>query len=226
MSWRELAPRIEWSQGQHVLCVGGTGSGKSTLMGVMLRRRRLVVVTVSKGYDETLDGPLFKGYEVYRTWPPKKRHEKVLLWPPNGSDAKETRQIKHDTFSECMNDILLHVGYWCIAMDEVHYMSDSLRLETEVTDLEEQGRSFHISLWANTQRPASIPLACYVNAAHGFFFLSQEDYDLKRLGQIRNKFTDPAQLKWNLEQLDPHEFVYIDRSGKVPPVRSIVELGR
>lgn len=178
---------------------------------------------VSKGFDPTLSGPLFRNYVRYTSWPPKKKDEKVLLWPENGKDIRETRAIKQEVFRDASNDILLHVGHWCIAFDEVHYMADSLKLDQEVVDLEEQGRSFNISLWANTQRPAGIPLACYTNASHGFFFLTQEDYDTKRLGQIRNRHTNPQQLIWNIERLDPYEFVYIDRSGRVPPVRSIVE---
>lgn len=226
MPWDELYARIQWKQGEHVLAIGGSGSGKSTLMGVMLRVRDYVVVFVSKGFDETLAGPLFKTYETYQNWPPKKKHHKVILWPANGKDVQETRENKRNVFREATNDILLHRGHWCEAYDELHYMADSLKLSDEITDTEEQGRSYNITIWGNTQRPANIPLACYTNAIHGFFFLTQEEYDIKRLGSIRNKFTNPAELIYNLERLDPHEFVYIDRKGRVPPVRSIVDRGR
>lgn len=224
VKWSRLEQMIIWNQGEHCLSIGGTGSGKSTLMGVMLKRRRLVVVFVSKGHDPTLAGPLFRSYERYTEWPPKKKDEKVILWPKNGKDVQETRAIKTQVFSEAINDILLHVGHWCEAYDEVHYMSESLKLDAEMTDTEEQGRSYNISCWGNSQRPARIPLAFYTNASHGFLFLTQEEYDVKRLGQIRNKHTNSVELMSNIEHLDKHEFVYIDRTGKVPPCRSIVEI--
>lgn len=221
--WEQLHERIVWRVGEHVLCVGGTGSGKTTLMAIMLRKMPYVVVYVSKGADPTLTGPLFRNFVVYRTWPPKKKDHKVLLWPKNGTTVKETRDRKREILGDAINDVLLHRGQWCEAFDELHYMSDSLRLADEITDSEEQGRSAGISLWGNTQRPASIPLACYANASHGFFFLAQEEYDVKRLGQIRNRYTNPKELIYNIERLDKHEFVYIDRYGKIPPCRSLVE---
>lgn len=224
--WRELFPRIQWKIGQHVVCIGGTDSGKSTLMGVMLRTRptdHRVVVPVSKGFDRTLTGPLFRGYEHYHRWPPRRKHMRVILWPKNGSTIKETRRLKAELFSEMFNDVLLRRGHTTIAVDEEHYVAEALGLYDEITDMLEQGRSFDISQWNNSQRPARIPLATYTNSLHGFFFLTQEDYDVKRLGQMRNKHTDAKGLIWNIERLDHHEFVYIDKIGKLPPVRSVVE---
>jgi hypothetical protein len=127
------------------------------------------------------------------------------------------------------DDILLRRGHWCIDVDEEHYMVDTLGLAREITDILEQGRSAHISLWNNTQRPASIPLATYVNSSHAFLFSSQEEYDVKRLGSMVNKHTHPRELMENLRRLDSfntHELIYIDRAGNVPPVRSIVTTKR
>ena len=77
-------------------------------------------------------------------------------------------------------------------------------------------------MWNNTQRPAGIPLAVYVNSSHGFFFLTQEEYDVQRLGRMGNKHTHTKELIANISNLDPHEFVYVDKSGRIPPVRSMV----
>jgi hypothetical protein len=215
---------ITWTQGQHVICVGGTGSGKSTLAGELLPRRSHVAVCVSKGYDEIFDTAYYKDYVTYHSWPPKEKDNRVLVWPSNGKTTGETRAIKYDVFSKMFDRILLHTGGWCISLDETHYLSETLRLSKHIVDLEEQGRSHHISLWANTQRPAGIPLACYTNASHGFFFLTQEDYDVRRLGSIRNRHTSAKELMANIEHLGLHEFVYIDRYGKIPPCRSVVNI--
>lgn len=188
--------------------------------------RSQVVVCVSKGMDPIFEGPYYKDYETVTKWPPGRNKDRVLLRPPNASSIVETRVRKQEIFRTMFDDVLLHRGRWCIDVDEEHYMVDSLGLGREITDILEQGRSAGISLWNNTQRPAGIPLATYVNSTLGFFFQSQEDYDVKRLGSIRNKHTNPSEMMYNIERLDSfnsHEFVFIDRTGRIPPVRSIVD---
>lgn len=224
--WKRLKPEIRWPQSEHVLTVGGTGSGKTTVMGELLPRRKLVVVAVSKGTDSTLSGPYFRDYERIVKWPPPSSQERVMLWPPNAKTIRETRAAKVPIFQSMFDDILLHTGHWCVAIDETHYMSDTLRLEPEITDMMEQSRSALISMWNNTQRPAGIPLAIYVNSRHGFFFLTQEEYDVQRLGRMSNRYTNVKELMANITRLDEHEFVYMDRSNRIPPCRSIVERTR
>lgn len=226
--WEQLKPAIKWKQGQHCLAVGGTGSGKSTVAGELLPRRSLVAVCVSKGMDEIFAGPYYAEYERITKWPPRRGHDKVLVWPSNGGSIVETRALKQAVFRKMFDDILLRQGHWCIDVDEEHYMVESLGLGREITDILEQGRSAHISMWNNTQRPAGIPLATYINSTHAFFFQTQEDYDVKRLGSMRNKHTTPDEMMANIERLDAgaHEFVYLDKTGLIPPVRSIVTVKR
>jgi hypothetical protein len=225
VAWDRLKPAIQWKQGQHVVCVGGTGSGKSTVSGELLPRRKLVVVLVSKGMDEIFEGPYFSSYETISEWKKKKQgQEKLLLRPTNQKGIEATRTHKTDVFRDCMDEILLKEGHWCIDVDETHYVCERLKLAGELTDILEQGRSAYISMWNNTQRPSGIPLAVYVNSSHGFYFRTQEKYDLDRLGRLANKLTSAKELMANIEKLDDHEFVYIDRSGRIPPCRSMVIL--
>lgn len=224
--WSKLKPLIVWKQGQHCFSCGGTGSGKSTVAGEFLPKRALVVVCVSKGMDDIFEGPYYRDYETIQKWPPRDGQKRVLLRPPNAKSIVETAESKAAVFRRMFDDVLLHTGHWCIDIDEEHYMSETLGLKREITDILEQGRSAHISMWNNTQRPAGIPLATYVNSAHAFLFSSQEEYDVQRLGKMRNKHTTAMEMMRNLEELDSyatHELVYIDRSGRIPPVRSIVD---
>lgn len=225
VAWERLKPLIVWKQGQHVLSCGASGSGKSTVAGEFLHMREQVVVCVSKGKDEIFEGPYYKDYETIHTWNPR-RHKRVLLWPANQHTGPQTRLHKKEIFATMFDDVLLRRGNWCVDVDETHYMSDTLRLKDEIADMLEQGRSAGVSMWNNTQRPAGIPLAVYVNSAHAFLFQSQEEYDLQRLARLGNRYTNAKELAANLEVLesiDTHELVYIDRSGRIRPVRTIVK---
>ncbi len=224
MPWRVLKPQIIWKQGQHVLTVGGTGTGKSTVAGQFLNLRAQVAVCVSKGMDPIFEQLPYSEYERIKTWNPG-RKTKVLVWPEAKRTLAETRKHKHDVFIEMFDDILLRRGNWCIDVDEEHYMSSTLGLRDEITDILEQGRSAGISMWNNTQRPSDIPLATYVNSSHAFLFQSQERYDADRLGRMVNKHSNAKEMMYNLDLLDSmetHEFVYLDKTGKLPPVRSII----
>lgn len=237
VEWGKLKNAITWNQGGHFLAVGGTGSGKSTVAGEFLPKRKRVVVCVSKGMDDIFSGPYYRDYEIHQRWPlPRKwfkYHDeedprKVLLWPPNiGEDIDATQKSKTVVFRRMFGNVLLKVGNWCVVIDEEHYMSETLKLYREITDMLEQGRSAGISMWNNTQRPSGIPLATYVNSIGGFFFTSQEEYDVRRLGNMRNKHTHPKEMMANIERLesfDTHEHVFMDRTGRIPPVRSIVDI--
>lgn len=231
VAWERLKPAIKWLQGQHVFTCGGTGSGKSTVAGEFLPRRAQVVVCVSKGMDPIFQGPYYKNYRIINEWPPprtapgKPPLTHVMLWPRNQKTLALTKLHKTEVFRECFDDILLRRGMWCIDIDETHYASETLKLSGEITDLMEQGRSAGISMWNNTQRPAGIPLSIYVNSTHAFLFQSQEEYDIDRLKRLKNKFTTAQEMAYNIDRLDSfrtHEFVYLDRTGVIPPVRSIV----
>lgn len=227
VEWERLKKAILWKQGQHVLCVGGTGSGKSTVAGEFLPRRSKVVVCVSKGFDDIFAGPYYRDYEIVQKWKPKDKQNRLLLWPGNAKTIVETREVKKAVFGPMFDDILLRRGGWCIDVDEEHYMVESLGLGREITDILEQGRSAGISMWNNTQRPASIPLATYVNSTHAFLFTAQEKVDVDRLSSMASKHTNSKELAANLERLESyetHEHIYLDRTGKIPPVRSIVSL--
>src|SRR5690606_27765419 len=113
VAWERLKPFINWKQGQHVFTSGGTGSGKSTLMGELLPRRKLVVVAVSKGMDEIFEGPYFKDYITIYKWPPpqrmpgepKDKWTRVLLRPKPQKTLKATKVHKTEVFQEMFDDI-------------------------------------------------------------------------------------------------------------------------
>ena len=52
--WRKFESSWVWNQGEHLLVVGDTGQGKTTIQSRLLDRREFVVVFVTKTHDETI----------------------------------------------------------------------------------------------------------------------------------------------------------------------------
>src|SRR5205823_2549157 len=89
LSWNEFYPDFlrHWETGEHVVTVGPTGSGKSTLNVEILKgRHRTVRGThilgiVTKPRDSSLSA---SGIPRITRWPPEYGQDVVLLWPPYG----------------------------------------------------------------------------------------------------------------------------------------------
>ena len=170
-------------QGDHVSLIGSTGCGKTTLaFSGILPVRDHVAVLATKPKDKALTGLLKNGYVKIKSWPPEYAWEKhILLWP-NASRVTDTAN-QAVIFSNALSQIY-ETGAWCIYIDELHYMIDTLKMERLLSLLWQQGRSIDISLVASMQRPSKVPLLAYTQATHLFFWRCNDEADLKRIGGI------------------------------------------
>lgn len=172
-----------FKQGDHVSLIGSTGCGKTTLAFYgILPIRDHVVVLATKPKDKQLSGLLRNGYTKIKEWPPPYGWlHRLLLWP-NASRVTDTTTQGY-VFSNALSTIY-ETGAWCIYVDELHYMIDTLKMERLLSMIWQQGRSMDISLIASMQRPAKVPLLAYSQATHLFFWRCNDEADLKRIGGI------------------------------------------
>jgi hypothetical protein len=217
--YRDFAQRF--SQGQHITLVGGTGSGKTTLGRQLILLRAYVVVMATKVRDDSLYRPLMdQGFVIQKTFQPvtdnqtgMPKEPRVILKPELQGTGKRALANQADAFGDAVEEVF-RFGYWCVFADEIRYLTDNLRLDTEFETLWLQGRSLGVSLVCGTQRPVSIPLESFSQATHLFLFRENDKRNIDRMSEFSGGDNDL--VRYVIPRLPPHETLYIDtRSGQM-----------
>lgn len=223
--WYNLFPRLQrtWNQGQHVLAIAPTGRGKTVLMQELLPLRDYVVMFGTKTYDEEYDRLITEqGFYRAKKWPAPPMHRRILFWPEKGQTMAHTRAIQRARFSRAIDKIFDN-GRWCVCFDELHWMSEALKLRDDIAHMHHQGRSSKLTLVDGFQRPAFVPVIVYSSATHVFVWGTNEAADLKRLSSVAKLDSlTRNQLSGVMGSLEPHEFVYVNVRDNTPPVISQV----
>lgn len=213
--------RGEWTQGQHVVVVGPTGCGKTTVLSRLLEARKYVLFFGTKLYDDSYARFLRSGYRRYDTYDKVPAWvDKVMLWPriKRGTDLRQIYRIQAAAFRPALNQVF-HERGWTIVLDELHYVCNQLRLEREAAMFHHQGRSSRLTMVDGFQRPSHVPLVVYGSASHVFVWKTKQlDTDGKRIADFGG--ASRRELSQNLMDLEKHEFIYIDPVNLSPPVRS------
>lgn len=225
-----LTPRLPWDKfvrtvfdpvpGEHVGILGPTGQGKTVLQNNILPFFPFVAVFATKPVDNTMDELIREGnyvrlnkwYQLNPIDSPRR-----VIWPDARSIHSADRQ--RAVFTDAMEKIFREGGRpaknpvgWAIAIDELWYFTNILKLGTEVKMILLQGRSLGVSLIAATQRPAFVPLEVYDQSTHLFFFRDNDETNLDRIGRINAK--DRGLIKNVVSNLDRHQVLYVNtRSG-------------
>jgi len=217
--WRQFLDEWTWKQGEHVLVIGRTGQGKTTLISKLVERRKHVVMFATKVHDPVLKNQ-FAGFTVMPEWK-KPSSDKIMLWPKAKTNLREIKDLQTDTFQAALNEIFYDRG-WCLVVDEAHWMTTELGLGQELALFQHQARSSGISVITGVQRPAFIPVITYGSTSHAFMGRINEPSDIKRLSGLGG--VDARELGKHLLELPKHEWVYVDNTGNTEPFRTRIEL--
>ncbi len=188
----------KWKQGEHVIIIGDTGSGKTYLESKLLDLRDYTIVIKTKPDDIR-----FPGYRKVKKFAELMdlRTKRFVL--DSGFDPVNQRY-------QIANSIALAWKQegWTLAVDETYYWTSVLRLEKQLNMLLTQGRSKKITIVAGMQRPAWISRFALSQATHAFIFRC-EGRDLITLSQaLSPKVVKPV------EDLRGHDFVYFNRATR------------
>ena len=218
--WDEFVTSVlKWQQGEHVALIGPTGQGKTTLLTQLLPLHPHVTVFATKPKDESMERLIrFGGYYPIRKWQsldPAKFPRRVL-WPDAmtlDSDRVQS-EVFHDAFSRIYRE-----GGWTVAIDELWYIINILKLERDVKTYLLQARALGISLLCATQRPAWVPLEVYDQSTHLFFWRDNDENNLRRLSGI--SFRSADLIRSVVADLEKFQVLYINtRTGEMLRTRA------
>jgi hypothetical protein len=211
VAWDEFYSYMDanWNAGEHMSLVGMTGSGKTTLMRELLDIRDYVVVIATKPQDSSLYEPLLaKGYDIVDKFNPEDIERRKVVFRAPLTDITPEAELEQRT---AIRKALLGVyrtGGWCVALDEVRYLSEQLKLVRELNLLWLQGRSLGVTLVAGTQRPVSVPLNMFEQATMQINFQIPGKEDRKRASDYTGKYQGTVMEA--AKQLPRHEFLLVD----------------
>jgi predicted ATPase len=219
MPWKQFLDKWNWKQGEHVLVIGRTGQGKTTLISKIVDRRKHVVMFATKVHDPVL-AKQFPDFKIKNDWS-KIEHDKIMLWVKSKDTLREIKNQQADVFRDAM-DTIFHDRGWCLVIDEAHWITSELGLGQELAMFQHQARSSGISVVTGVQRPAFIPVITYGSTTHAFMGRINEPTDLRRLSGLGG--VDAKELGKHLLTLPKHEWVYVDNTGNMPPVRTRIDM--
>jgi hypothetical protein len=210
VSWDDfLGFYFRWNQGEHVTMIGPTGRGKTTLALAILPLRQFVMAIATKQRDPVLYQLESRGYQritSIRDTPPKEAIPRIVLEAklPKGAEsvADQRRIVK-----EALAYVYIQGG-WCLYLDEVRYVTEFLKLDSDVELLWQQGRSAGISVVAAAQRPAWVPLSAFSMATHLFLWRTSDERDLERIGGL-GAF-DSRAIAREVATLGRHSVLYVN----------------
>lgn len=205
-AWPQFDRNFVWNQGEHITLTGQTGSGKTTFARQLLPRRRFVAVMATKREDPSLYEPLrAEGFVTRSSWNPDPEEEPRVIFKPPLIGGRAGKDAQADAFRDALIAIF-EEGGWCVYCDEIRYLTEFLRLQTELELLWLQGRSLGISVVGATQRPVSIPLLAF-EAQHLFTWRFTEKRDVDTISAFTGTLFPT--VRQTLPRLPKHEVLHI-----------------
>lgn len=223
INWEEFKKRFRWNQGEHVAAIAPAGAGKTTLLRELMPYRGYNAFFATKPDDPLYRQIIKDGYRRIESFKDIRQGERnVMLWPKMEKTIPETMISQRDAFREALNAVV-HQRAWSLWIDEAKYMSEMLKLKTELTYSIEQLRSVNATVICGAQRPAWLPPSVLANATHVFLWKSTNRDDQIKLADIGG--IDAHEVRDAAKSLGSHEFIYIKTRGTdVSVVRSQVKV--
>lgn len=207
-----------WKQGDHILNVGPTQSGKSLLARMLVMSRKFVVVFGTKPKDPTLDEYLKAGFKRIDHWPPERRDlrdqedgcARFILWPKIKTigDLRKFRPL----YDKCLDSIFVD-GRWTVVVDETLWFCDKegLGLGGKLGTMAYGSASNKISFLFLMQRPAGVPRILWQSCTTALIFHMGVTNDIREMASLGTE--DPKAVVQAIKRLQGHAFLDLPCRG-------------
>ena len=213
--WEEFFNRrFSWRQGEQVVIIGPTGSGKTTIIDAIKDRRTYNIFFGTKKADPLYNKLIREGYRHIQDINEIKNYDvnNFLLWPNFPGEINDHVELQRYAFRKALSRIVKEGG-WTLIVDEAKYLAEFLGLNKELSYCVDQLRSNNCSVVCAAQRPAWFPQSVLANATHVFIFKSTNRDDQIKLADIGG--IDAAEVREEARGLGAHEFIYLKTRGAV-----------
>ena len=239
LPWPDFRRRFSrlFQQGHQIVLLGGPDAGKTHLAVLLAEMRSYSFMIVTKPRDALIPVMAARGWAIStslapaeqlievtdekgnpvidpRTGQPTVRplYPRFVYWPQPLPDPRLTlRQdslLKSAQIQAALMVIKRH-GSWCLLIDELNYLSQTLGLRDDLAEAYHTARSNLVSIVGAAQRPSWVPRAAVDNPSHIFIFQAGDREEIRRLAEIggglnwRNIGETIGDLDWQA-----HEFLY------------------
>lgn len=224
------APRVPWdvfrstifrpNPAEHIAIIGPTGKGKTVLLSNIIPAYHFVALFATKPQDKEMDRIIRNGQFVklqqWRSLNPIDFPRRAI-WPDTERlSTAQARVLQHNVFEDAFGKIFREGGRpkenpigWTLAIDELWWIANYLRLDEEIKKFLFQSRSLGHNLILATQRPKDVPTAVYDQSTHLFFLRDNDDNNLKRLGEIGS--VDSGLVRHIVARLERYQVLYINQ---------------
>lgn len=202
---------MRWAQGEHVVAIGTTGSGKTEVIVRLLERRRWNIFLGTKKRDETQDRLRKMGYKTIpdaRLIEPE-LYRRIIVRPPfpRNASAEQLENLHKEVFRATLMRAF-NQECWTITYDEIRYICDFLGLKKETLLLMLQGRSQDNTVVAGTQRPFWVPREVLDQSTHAFLWRPTDEADIPRMYEVAGAHR--AFLEAAFPIMKRHDVVYVN----------------
>lgn len=234
--WTEMHPDGPAAEqhGLHILFVGPTQSGKTTLCQYLTMLREYVVVLGTKPRDPSLNRYEANGFLRLDHWPPTKKDIRKgrEVWPTEDTrwyivwpqiTRREELYSHRPLFQQVMNDVFAE-GNWTFVADEGLWLGskDGLNLGKELSGLAYGSASSGVSMYLLMQRVAGIPRITWSSVMEAEVFHMGVTNDIREVAALGTY--EPRDAATAIRRLRGHQFLSLPLRGGADWSISAVEI--
>jgi energy-coupling factor transporter ATP-binding protein EcfA2 len=213
LDWQTFQSKFQrlWRQSEHVVVIGPTGSGKTQLLRNIANMRTYCTILATKPYDKSMvEICNMDGYSTFSTWPinlSAHQFPKRILWP-DASSLNSVRMYQRPAFELAFEHIYV-VGGWTLAIDELWFFTNVLKLASAVKLYLTQARAMYITLITCSQRTAWVPVEVFNQSTHHFYFAENDERNLNVIAGIA--YRRKEEIRDTIADLPRHHFLYFNK---------------